>query len=122
MASMSDRDVGVVNLTGHPLTLGTDAGAHTFASRGRVRAEPHMTVVERLHLFDRQTDTGIYVPLIEMVDDDLRGMPNVREPDTLYVVSGIIEQQAADSSLVSPARMHKEGGIVVYARALMRHG
>ena len=118
---LSIRRVQVVNLTGHKLTVGTPENQWTFLSRGIVRSEPTVDVLERVRLMDRDVDTGVNVPLLNLTASRPERLDELeRVEDTLYVVSGIVEGVADRTDIWSPGRVHKENGKTLYARALMR--
>jgi len=117
------RKVRIVNLTGHTLRLGTDVTGWSFKSQGRARSEPVIDVVERVRLMDGHVDTGINIPLITVSPGAVSGMTYgeaYSNQDTIYVTSGIVEQVLDEWNVMSPGRVHKEKGVVMYARALMR--
>ena len=109
------RRVDIVNLTGHNLAIGTPTDQRTFKSSGRVRLDTRYGEVETIQL-----DGGIEIPVLELLNGDYSVLPPKKER-TLYVVSGLVAGRAKRDDILAPARLHRENGKVMYARALLRY-
>lgn len=117
---MTDRNVRIINLTGHTITLGSQDRSWRFRSYGRARCDAVHDQVSSLHLWDGETDTGIVVPLLELSTGPIVSLPTEYTMNRFYVTSGIVEANVDRPDVVAMGRVHKEGGRVMYGRALMR--
>lgn len=116
---MEDKRVRIVNLTGHPLVLGSNAYSVRFKSEGRMRLDTRYEQVDTLVVDGVDGDT-FNMPLLKVLNGDYSGVPKERE-GTLYVVSGLVAGRLKRPDIVAPARLHRENGRVQYARALLRY-
>lgn len=112
------RRVTVVNLTGHPLRLGNQAHNLRFRSSGRISLDTQYAETERVTV--ESEDGTITVPLLKLLSGDDDALPEPQE-GVLYVVSGLVAGRVKRPDIVAPARLHRESGRVLYARALLRH-
>jgi len=104
----------MVNLTGHELTLVSWDGImrHVPAS-GQVRVRSRVEEVGHVRYED------IDIPLLEIVEQSVN-LPDP-EPDTLYVVSGIVAAKARRPDFVVPSRIVRDGnGRAVGCQALAK--
>src|SRR5262245_32010688 len=115
----SEKRVKVVNLTGHPLRLGNQAHNLRFHSSGRIRLDTHYAETERIVV--ESEDGTITVPLLKLLNGEDDAVPEPQE-GTLYVVSGLVAGRVKRPDIVAPARLHREEGRVLYARALLQYG
>lgn len=116
---MEDKRVDIVNMTGHALTLGSPRYSVRFKSEGRVRLDTRFEEVERVVVNGIDGDT-FEVPLLEVLNGDYSKVPRPKE-GTIYVVSGIVAGRLKRPDVLAPARLHRENGKVMYARALLRY-
>lgn len=117
--------IEVVNLTGHTVGLGPTAEkVAEFYSKGQVRIEPHYEQIIRARLLDDGKDTGVVVPVLCAVNGRPVSVPEPK-PNTLYVVSGMVESQLTDFGrldFVCSARVsRRKDRTVGFARALLTH-
>lgn len=113
------RVVTVVNLTGHPLRLGTEANNLRFRSTGRIRLDTHYRVEERVIV--QSEDGTVTVPILNITPGKDDEVPPP-EDNVLYVVSGLVGGRVRRPDVVSPAQLHKdENGRTRFARALLRY-
>lgn len=104
----------LVNLTGHDLTLIQWNGATTT-----IRPEGQLRVYSKVDAAGIVRVGGVDVPLLEIVEQAITPPPE--QPDTLYVVSGIVASKARRNDLVVPSRMVRDGtGKVIGCRALAK--
>lgn len=117
--NMERRVVRIVNLTGHPLRLGTETSNLRFRSGGKVRLDTHYRVDERVVV--ESEDGSISVPILRITPGRDDEIPDP-EDGVLYVVSGLVGGRVGRADVVSPAQVHKdENGRVKFARALLRY-
>lgn len=108
----------IVNLTGHPLVLGSARNNVRYRSEGRLRLDTHYGEEDLLVLDDSGRVT---VPLLILLNGEhSRELPEPQD-NTLYVVSGLVAGRVKRPDVVAPARIHREGGKAMYARALLRY-
>lgn len=114
-----EKRVTIVNLTGHPLRLGSQGNNLRFRSGAKVRLDTRHHVIEKVIV---ETEDGtVTVPILGLspgVEDDAVPEP---EDGVLYVVSGLVAGRVKRHDVVSPAQIHREDGRVMYARALLRY-
>lgn len=108
----------IVNLTGHPLVLGSEGNHITFPSRGRVRVDARYDVTD--HVTFTQDGITVTVPILTTGNGTVFSLPEPTD-GTLIVVSGLVAGRVRRRDVVSPARLHKIDNKVQYARALMRY-
>lgn len=110
--------VNVVNLTGHAISFSVDG--YRFLSQGKARVKPHYENVATIRMLDNGFDTKVDIPVVYISDNEVQGLPPPQE-NTLYVVSGLVEAAVRRPDVVAPGRLHKDRGVVRYARALLQH-
>jgi len=113
------RVVRIVNLTDHPLRLGTEANNLRFRSSGKIRLDTHYRVDERVVV--ESEDGTVTVPILTLTPGDDDPVPDP-EDGVLYVVSGLVAGRVRRADVVSPARQYKdENGKIRFASALLRY-
>lgn len=105
----------LVNLTGHDVTLlAWNDEAITVPSEGQLRVYSNQQVVGMV-----RSET-VDVPLLEIVEQRL-SMAADEQPDTLFIVSGIVAAKARRPDFVVPSRVVRDGnGRAIGCRALAR--
>jgi hypothetical protein len=108
--------LALVNLTDHELCLiDPETGRQVvLPSAGRARVSSFNDVQEYVEL------EGVRIPIVQVVERTLYQLPEPEE-GTLYIVSGLVAATAHRSDVVSPARLKRDSGRVIGARALLRH-
>ena len=105
----------LVNLTGHPLTLKAGNRIHRFPSQGRARIDAEYVVDDNLDV-----DFVGKIPVLVTENGETVSLPPP-ERGVVYVVSGLVAGKVRRPDVLSPARLHREEGKVLYAMALMRY-
>jgi len=115
----SDRRTQIINLTGHSLVLGNQAHNLKFRSEGKIRLDTQYEEEQRITVV---SDEGtITVPLLKLLSGEDDAVPEPQD-GVLYVVSGLVAGRIKRPDVVAPARLHREEGRVIYARALLQYG
>jgi len=115
------RTVTIVNLTGHPLVLGTDGNNVTYPSQGRVRLDTRYELAENVQLLDANGEpTEVTIPVLCLNNGATTPIPAPRD-NVIYVVSGLVAGRVKRADVVSPARLHRVKEKVQYARAVLRY-
>lgn len=110
----SGDNVRLINLTGHDLIIRDEEDNTTkLQSYGRARVESDMA------LFHTEEYEGVKVDVLRVTEQRITGLPQP-EPETYYIVSGIVASAARREDVVAPSRVKREeGGRVVECKALL---
>jgi|SRR5215469_9785657 len=114
------RVVTVVNMTGHPLRLGTETNNLRFRSESKgIKLDTHYRVDERVMV---ESEDGIVtVPILSLTPGRAAPVPDPQE-NVIYVVSGLVASRVRRPDILSPARQFKDdNGRVRFASALLRY-
>lgn len=117
----------LVNLTGHDLAMDVGDGTVRWKNiRSKAWVDTDVVSEEwaKVTYYEFGEEEGMRmrkmdVPVLSLRENGVRGLPP-RDPDVLYVVSGIVAAKAGRSDVVSPGRVSGFGE-ERKARCLIRH-
>lgn len=116
----------IVNLMGHELTMDTGGEVVRFPGiNDKAWVDTDVVDEDWVEVVSYQFDDTdmkmkrVSVPILSLRENGIKGLPQ-RDPDCLYVVSGIVAAKAGRRDVVSPGRVTGVGS-ERKARCLIRH-